>query len=180
LSNPLDRLTWLPTRALFEARLARAATGARPPGAKLALLLIDLDRLERVNETLGREIGDRVVREAVVRMTRSLPASAMLARLESDNFAALIEAGNLAEAVDQACGLIEQCRVPHVIDCLSITVTASVGISLYPSHAEDGAALMAQAERALFEAKVRGRDCCYPGGPTYCGGTGLRLRTVRG
>ena len=176
----LDPLTWLPDRKLFEARLARAIAGAQGPRAALALLLIDLDRIEHVNVTLGRDIGDRVLREAAARMARALSPGATLSRLGSDDFAAFMEVGNLADAAKQAGALLERCREPHVIDCLAVTVTASIGISLYPSHAGDAITLMQRAERALFQAKIRGRDCFYPGGATCSGGTGHPPRTARG
>ena len=173
----LDALTWLPDRRLFEARLARAiAAGQRP----FALFLIDLDRIDDVNVTLGRDIGDRVLREAAARMARALSPGATLARLGSDDFAAFMDVGNLADAAKQAGALLERCREPYVIDCLAVTVTASIGISLYPSHAGDTITLMQRAERALFQAKIRGRDCFYPGGATCSGGTGHPPRTARG
>jgi diguanylate cyclase (GGDEF)-like protein len=174
---PLDPLTWLPDRRLFEARLARAIAAARRP---FALFLIDLDRIDHVNLTLGRDIGDRVLREAAARMARALRPGATLARLGSDDFAAFMDAGNLADAAKQAGALLEHCREPYVIDCLAVMVTASIGISLYPSHAEDVITLMQRAERALFQAKIRGRDCFDPGGATCSGGTGHPPRTARG
>ena len=157
--------------------MARAIAVGR---GSFALFLIDLDRIEQVNVTLGRDIGDRVLREAAARMARALGRGATLSRLGSDDFAAFMEAGNLADAAKQAGALLEHCREPYVIDCLAVTVTASIGISLYPSHADDAITLMQRAERALFQAKIRGRDCFYPGGATYSGGIGHPPRTARG
>jgi diguanylate cyclase (GGDEF)-like protein len=137
-------------------------------------------RIERVNATLGRDMGDRMLREAAARMARALSPGATLARLGSGDFAAFMDVGNLADAAKQAGALLERCREPYVIDCLAVTVTASIGISLYPSHAGDAITLMQRAERALFQAKIRGRDCFYPGGATCSGGTGHPPRTARG
>lgn len=135
---------------------------------RIAVLLIDLDRMEWVNATLGRDMGDRVLREAAARMARALGPRAMLSRLESDDFAAFVEVQDLADAAQQAGALLEHCRPAYVIDCLAVTVTASIGIGFYPSDGDDPVTLMARAERALFQAKILGRNCFYPGGATYC------------
>lgn len=131
--------------------------------AVLAVLAIDLDRLDSVNAQLGRELGDRVVREAAARMARALSSGATLARLQSDDFAAFVEVADLAHAANEAGRIVERCREPYVIDCLAVTATVSIGIALCASPAEDPASLMARAERALVEAKIRGRDGFYPG-----------------
>jgi diguanylate cyclase (GGDEF)-like protein len=178
--HALDPLTWLPNRSLFEARLAAAVRSAQRRRSVLAVLLIDLDRLAETNETLGRDVGDRVLREAAVRLARGLDAGAVLSRLQSDDFAAFLEVADLAAAAGQADALLERCREPYVIDCLAVTVTASIGIAMCPSPAEAPASVLARAERALFEAKIRGRDCFYPGAATCSDGTDPQLRTARG
>jgi len=159
----LDPLTWLPNRALFEARLVRAVREVERRRVALALLLIDLDRMERVNATLGQEFGDRILREAAARMARGLGAGAMLGRLQSDDFAALFEVADAAAAMKQAGAVLELCAKPYILDCVAAIVTVSIGIALYPRDADDPAILLARAERALNEAKIRGRDRFYPG-----------------
>lgn len=159
----LDPLTWLPDRAAFEARLAQAVSAARRPRTALALLLIDLDRIEDINKTVGREMADRLLHEAAARMARVLGTSATLACFGGDDFAAFMQVGSLDDAIQHAAKLLAYLREPFVIDCLSISVTASIGIALYPTHAANAAELMQRAERALFEAKTRGRNCFYPG-----------------
>src|SRR5205814_1020445 len=114
----------------------------------------------------GRDIGDRVIHEAAARMTRGLAPGATLARLGSDEFAAFLEARDLGDAAQQAGAVLEHCREPCLMDCITVTVTASIGIALYPSHADNAVTLMQRAERALHQAKIRGRDCFYPGGAT--------------
>ena len=178
--HALDPLTWLPNRSLFEARLASAIHCAPRPRSVLAVLLIDLDRLTEINEALGRGVGDRVLREAAVRLVRALDASAVLSRLQADDFAAFLEVADLAGAAVQARSLLKHCREPYVIDCLAVTVTASIGIALCSSHAEDAPSLLKRAERALIEAKIRGRDCFYPGAATCSDGTDPLLRIARG
>jgi diguanylate cyclase (GGDEF)-like protein len=178
--HALDPLTWLPNRSLLETRLASALRGLRLKRGALALFLVDLDRMAQVNATFGHHLGDRVLREAAARLARALDAGAVLARLESDDFAAFLEVADLAGAARQAAALLERCRAPYVIDCLAIEVTASIGIALCASRAEHPASVLARAERALFEAKIRGRDCFYPGATTCCDGTDPLPRTARG
>jgi diguanylate cyclase (GGDEF)-like protein len=175
--HALDPLTWLPNRSLFEARLASAVRCAHRPRSVLALLLVDLDRLAETNEMLGRACGDRVLREAAARLARALDGGAMLSRLQSDDFAAFLEVADLAAAAKRAAALLKSCREPYVIDCLAVTVTASIGIALCSSPAEDPASLLARAERALFQAKIRGRDCFYPGAATCSDGIDPQLRS---
>ena len=159
----LDPLTWLPNRALFEARLVRAVREIERRRRALALLLIDFDRMEQVNAALGRDFGDRILREAAARMARGLGAGAMLGRLQSDDFAAFFEVPDAAAAMKQAASVLALCAEPYVLDCLAAIVTVSVGIALYPRDADDPATLLARADRALNEAKIRGRDRFYPG-----------------
>jgi len=141
----------------------RAVRDVERRRATLALLLIDLDRMEEVNATLGRKLGDQILREAAARMARTLHAGASLARLQSDDFAAFFEVEDLAAAANQAARLLERCREPYVVDCLALTVTVSIGIGLHGRDADGPAALLARAERALNQAKIRGRDRFYPG-----------------
>ena len=104
----LDPLTWLPDRAAFEARLGQAVAASRAARRGLALLLIDLDRIEQVNLTLGRDIGDRVLHQSAARMARALGPVAALARLGSDDFAACMEVGNLADAAQRARAVVSR------------------------------------------------------------------------
>ena len=159
----LDPLTWLPDRAAFETRLAQAVSAARRPRTALALLLIDLDRIEDINKTIGREMADRLLHEAAARIARLLSPPATLSCFGGDDFAAFMPVRDLEEAVQHAIRLLTHLREPFVIDVLSISVTASIGIAIYPTHAGNAVELMQRAERALFEAKTRGRNCFYPG-----------------
>ena len=157
----LDPLTWLPNQDLFRARLEQILAAAEPP--RVALLHLDLDRFGDVNDLLGHEAGDAVLREAAARIARASPQRALLGHFGGDDFAALIEAGELAHAARAARSLIDACREPFVVDCLSLQLTASVGIALHPGAADGAAALIAHACSALYRAKVAGRDRCYPG-----------------
>lgn len=156
---------WLGSRKLFETRVERVIAGARASRGMLALLLIDLDRIGHVNHVLGRELGDRVLSDAAARIARALGPCAALGRLAADDFAALVEVRDLDGAKKVADAVLQCCRTPYLIDCITISVTASIGIGLYPAQARDAASLLESAQLALFRAKIAGRDCFYPGGP---------------
>ena len=160
LALALDPLTWLPNQALFRARLESVLAVRRP---RVALLHIDLDRFQDVNDLLGHDTGDQVLRQAAARIARAFPKGALLGHLGGDDFAALIEAAELVQAMRVARALLDACREPFVVDCLALTITASVGIALHPGRAPDASGLIAHACYALYRAKIGGRDRCYPG-----------------
>ncbi len=174
MDSALD--AWAANRKLFHVRVERALAGARAARSTLALLHIDLDRIGQVNHLLGRELADRVLSDAAVRIAQGIGPCAALGRLAADDFAALIEVQDLDGAKKIAAALLEHCRTPYLIDCITVTVTASIGIGLYPARARDATSLMESAQLALFRAKIAGRDCFYPGGATCCGGTALPPR----
>ncbi len=157
---------WLDSRKLFETRVERVIASARASRGMFALLLVDLDRIGHVNHVLGRELGDRVLSDAAVRIARALGPCAALGRLAADDFAALVEVQDLDGAKKIAGAVLQCCRTPYLIDCVTVSVTASIGIGLYPVQARDAASLLESAQLALFRAKVAGRDCFYPGGAT--------------
>jgi GGDEF domain-containing protein len=101
-------------------------------------------------------------------MSRGLGAGAVLGRLQSDDFAAFFEVSDAAAAMKQAATLLDLCAKPYILDCVAAIVTVSIGIALYPRDAGDPATLLARAERALNEAKIRGRDRFYPGELKLC------------
>lgn len=158
-----DRLTGLPNRAFFEARVTEAIRWARRRGGGLAVLYLDLDGFTEVNRLLGWEVGDFVLRDAAARMARALGPCDILARIGDDEFGTLIEGvGELACATEAAARLLAQYREPYVVNCLSVRVTASIGIALCPGDAEDAVSLMSRADRALHKAKIDGRGRSYP------------------
>jgi diguanylate cyclase (GGDEF)-like protein len=154
----LDPLTWLPNQELFRARLEQVLESGRP----VAMLHIDLDRFQDVNELLGFDTGDLVLREAAARIARAFPRGALLGSLGGDDFAALVGAAEPAHAARLARALLERCREPFVIDCLSLSLTASIGIAFSSCRAPDAGSLIANACYCLYRAKIGGRDRCYP------------------
>jgi diguanylate cyclase (GGDEF)-like protein len=172
--------TWTTNRILFQSHVERAIARQRGSRKQLALIYVDLDRIGQVNHAVGRELGDQVLVQAAARLAAALGGHAMPTRVAPDDFLALVEVADVDAATQLAGRLLERCREPYVIDCLALKVTASIGFSLFPSQADDAAGLMQRAERALYRAKIAGRDCCYPGATTCSGGTVRPPRTGRG
>ncbi|MFY1586357.1 putative bifunctional diguanylate cyclase/phosphodiesterase [Micromonospora sp. WMMD734] len=158
----LDPLTGLPNRKALLAEVAeqvhrhaeRVARGE--PGARVALLLIDLDRFKNVNDALGHAVGDRLLVEVGARLAGVVGERDLLARLGGDEFA--IVAGGL-DGVDEARELagrvVAALTEPVSLDGLPLDVGGSIGIALFPDHGEDYATLMRHADVAMYDAKHR-------------------------
>lgn len=153
----LDWLTCIPNEQYLRDELSHATTRALRGRRTLALLLLDLDRFESVNETLGPNAGDELLRAVTQRLKEAIRAGDLLARLHGERFAVLLEdvegpreievvARNVAAAFQQSFD----------IGGRQVSVTASVGIAIYPHECSDAEALLANAERALGEAKQQG------------------------
>ncbi len=173
----LDSLTWLPGRQAFEQRLADALRRAGSRGM-LAVMRVDVDRMHAVNGLLGRDLGDRVLHEVAARMARALGPGVPLARLQEDDFAAFA-AADRAAAAKLAGAVVDACRAPYVVGCVSVSATVSVGVALWPLDAADFLELLLRAEDAVQTAKLLGGSRSFPGGATCSGDTGRPPRTAR-
>lgn len=154
-----DALTQLPGREIFNQRLDHALTQAQRRGVRLAVLFIDLDHFKVVNDTLGHEAGDLLLREVAARLKENLRASDTVARLGGDEFVVLVEdvtdplyIGSLANKLIAALG------VGYVISGHECNVTASIGSSAYPDDCEDAQTLLKNADLAMYRAKEQGRN----------------------
>ena len=150
-----DTLTGLPNRQLFFDRLAQAMHVARAERRELAVMLIDLQRFKRVNDTLGRHAGDQVLKELAERLQRTTAESATPARIGGDRFAVVLP--NLA---GQAMArwiedwIIDAFAEPLVIDDIELRTAVKIGIALYPADAATAETLFVNAEAALIRAKA--------------------------
>jgi diguanylate cyclase (GGDEF)-like protein len=159
----LDPLTGLANRKGLLTEVAeqisvhaeQAAKGA--PDARLALLLLDLDRFKHVNDALGHAVGDRLLVEVSNRLTAAVRPQDVVARMGGDEFA--IVAGRLRDADDArrlAGRVVAALAEPVPLDGLPLDVGGSIGIALYPDHGEDFATLMRHADVAMYDAKHQG------------------------
>ena len=152
-----DPLTNLPTRALFAEKIDQAVEAAMKNQQSLAILLFDLDRFRRVNDTFGPLVGDQVVQEFSHRLRTILGKQALVARIGGDGFAALFERVQDAQEVsvfaDHIAALVAD---PFVVDGHEFFLTISVGVSLFPDNGQDAQTLIRNAGSALNRAKRRG------------------------
>ncbi len=154
-----DALTRLPNRTLLRERLAHCITRARRHQQQLAVLLLDLDRFKNVNDTLGHPVGDELIVEVAQRITALVRADDTLARLGGDEFALLVEDEASVMAIEAvARKLVDVFAVPVRVADHALTVTASIGISVYPGDGEDADTLLKNADSAMYQAKHSGRN----------------------
>jgi diguanylate cyclase (GGDEF)-like protein len=155
----LDALTGLPNRqALQTAVTERAARRAlRPSERHVALLLLDIDRFRNVNDALGHAAGDRLLVEVAERLADAVPQHDLVVRLGGDEFAVLAtRVDGVAGARRVAGHLAAALAGPFTVDGLPVDVSASIGIALQGEQDGDSAALLRQAEVAMYDAKQRG------------------------
>jgi diguanylate cyclase (GGDEF)-like protein len=155
-----DQLTLLANRTGFSARLEQALTEARRTGGEVAVLCLDLDRFKQVNDTLGHEAGDQLLRLAARRMTNALRKTDLLARMGGDEFAIVLADGlGAAEAAQHiAQRLLEDVRMPYVLGDKQARIGVSIGIATSPADGTSVEALLRNADTALYQAKTTGRN----------------------
>jgi diguanylate cyclase (GGDEF)-like protein/PAS domain S-box-containing protein len=149
-----DDLTGLPNRALLRDRVDQALARSRGP---LALLLIDLDGFKQVNDTLGHDAGDELLRQVTARFAAIAGPRDTLARLGGDEFVLLLERAGEAQAISAAERLLAAARVPQRIDDRDFTLSASIGIVTRSDVSGDSTALLRHADVAMYAAKAAGR-----------------------
>ncbi len=155
-----DTLTGLPNRSLLAERLARAVVRARRQEARVAVLFLDLDRFKDINDSLGHAAGDRILKAAAARLLGLVRESDTVARLGGDEFTVVVEdVVNVASAEAMAEKIITAFGEPLELDGRSeVTISPSIGISLYPDHGLVPTDLLKFADTAMYQAKDRGRN----------------------
>ncbi|HUQ53733.1 MAG TPA: EAL domain-containing protein [Gammaproteobacteria bacterium] len=154
-----DGLTGLPNRVMFTQLLGLSIETARRYGRRLAVLFIDLDRFKVINDTLGHEAGDVLLREVAARLRECLRASDVVARLGGDEFVVLLqEINDPAQAAAVARNILNVVMKPVVILAQECRVTASIGVCLHPDDGQDDQAIMKNADMAMYLAKEEGKN----------------------
>ncbi|POA20923.1 GGDEF domain-containing protein [Pseudomonas sp. FW300-N1A1] len=154
-----DPLTDLPNRLLFSDRVEQALASAQTHKRGCALLMIDLDYFKLINDCLGHNVGDQLLKAVAARLRDLFGPGITLARFGGDEFAVLAEScPQLVQAAALAQRIIDSLKEPFQIDANQLFINASVGISLFPSDALSAEQLLRNADSALFKAKGAGRD----------------------
>jgi diguanylate cyclase (GGDEF)-like protein len=155
-----DVLTGLSNRAALTQKIEEAAARQRRWGTSFSVLLLDLDRFKCINDTLGHPVGDNLLREVALRLTRCLRETDALGRLGGDEFA-IVQAGEThqRDAASRLAGrIIEIIANPFDIEANEVNIGTSIGIALAPEHATNPDDLLKMADMALYGAKSSGRS----------------------
>jgi diguanylate cyclase (GGDEF)-like protein/PAS domain S-box-containing protein len=154
-----DALTGLPNRTLLQDRLNTALAGARRHQEKVALLFLDIDRFKVINDSLGHSIGDVLLKQVAERLRNSAREQDTVARLGGDEFLIVLTAIRSLSGIGVAADrFLKAMATPFVIQEHSLTVTCSLGITIFPEHGEDSESLLKNADVALYSAKDQGRN----------------------
>jgi diguanylate cyclase (GGDEF)-like protein len=148
-----DSLTGLPNRTLFLDHLALWIANAKRHGTLVGMVMMDLDRFKEINDTLGHSLGDDLLVEIGRRLSQTIRETDTVARLGGDEFAVVFESAAPPSAVEVAQRIGRALETPFTLAGVSIDVKASMGIALYPLHAEDAETLMKRADVAMYQAK---------------------------
>ncbi len=154
-----DALTNLPNRALFNDRLTQGISKAKRNNSSVALFFIDLDRFKHINDSLGHDVGDEVLKIIATRLSSSLREEDTLSRLGGDEFTVIIEKlQDVRYASGLAFKLLKVLEEPILVDGHTLYISSSIGISLYPKDDTDVKNLVKYADAAMYRAKDEGRN----------------------
>jgi len=154
-----DVLTGLPNRTLFNERLAYGIKKAKLKERQLALFFIDLDQFKQINDSLGHDIGDRVLKVVAERLKAKIRKKDTLARLGGDEFTIIIENYKSINMISQlAQSILDVLIQPMHIEGQTLYTSSSIGISLYPEDDTSAEHLLKYADAAMYKAKDEGRN----------------------
>ncbi|MFA6191350.1 MAG: diguanylate cyclase [Sulfurimonas sp.] len=156
-----DALTSLPNRTHFHDNLRKAIQNAKRNKYKIAVLFLDLNDFKKVNDTLGHEVGDALLKEVSNRLKDCLRGADTVARLGGDEFAIVLqEIKSIDNAVEVAQKIIQKVSEPFKVGEEILIPSTSIGISIYPEHSDDGDKLLKLADKAMYVAKQRKDGTC--------------------
>jgi len=154
-----DALTGLPNRLVVQSRFEQATADAARAGSKVAVLLLDLDNFKTVNDSLGHQAGDSLLKAVANRLRDCASETDTISRQGGDEFLAVFAQLDDGEAVGSAIERLVQCfHAPCAADGHEIPVSFSLGISLYPDDGKDFGTLLQKADIAMYQAKAAGRN----------------------
>ena len=156
-----DLLTGLPNRQLFHERLRQSVAHAKRQARMLAVLFIDLDGFKHVNDSLGHNAGDLLLKAVAERLENSVRESDTVARLGGDEFTVkLVDIAYSRDAMKVSEKILKRFLEPFIVNGRELFITASIGVSLYPQHGQNAELLVKNADMAMYRAKQQGKNKC--------------------
>jgi diguanylate cyclase (GGDEF)-like protein/PAS domain S-box-containing protein len=154
-----DFLTGLPNRLLLNDRLTQAISLSKRHDGQLAVLFLDLDRFKNINDSLGHDVGDQLLRSVASRLASCVRRSDTVSRQGGDEFVVLLSELNEAQdAAITAAKILDAVTLPHGIGPHSVQISVSIGVSIYPEDGVTADVLTRNADAAMYEAKENGRN----------------------
>jgi len=154
-----DQLTGLPNRTLLNDRLQQALATSKRENSRGALMFLDLDKFKQINDTLGHEVGDKMLKQVAARILDCMRESDTVARIGGDEFIVLLRTvEEVQDALTVAQKICSVLRQPFNVEEHDLQVSCSVGVALYPEHGSNGVELSKNADIAMYQAKEQGRD----------------------
>lgn len=153
-----DNLSKLPNRLAFNDRLKQAISQAKRTEGQVAVMFLDLDGFKGVNDSLGHNAGDEVIKEVAIRLGKIMRETDTISRFGGDEFTVLLPEASAAGVEIAAQKIIDTIAEPIRIGSHETSITTSIGISLFPQHGEDIETLIKQADMAMYEAKEQGKN----------------------
>jgi len=154
-----DALTGLPNRVLLADRLEQASANAERAGASFAVMLVDLDRFKSINDSIGHQAGDELLKEVAQRLRSILRPGDSLARLGGDEFVMIVNSIAGRDHAESVISPVLECiGRPMVLASITVQTSPSIGVSLYPQDGKDPQTLLKAADAAMYHAKKMGRN----------------------
>lgn len=154
-----DRLTGLPNRTLFSDRISLALSHVRRTDGVLAVIFLDLDRFKLINETLGHDVGDKLLQNVADRLSMCMREGDTVARFGGDEFIILLpEIHRMEDVALFAETILESFKRPFILRDMELFITVSIGIAVYPHDGDDADKLLINADAAQSRAKEHGRN----------------------
>jgi diguanylate cyclase (GGDEF)-like protein/PAS domain S-box-containing protein len=154
-----DALTGLPNRRLYHDRFKQAISAAKRHGTKLAIFYLDLDNFKVINDSWGHDFGDILLKHVADTLNDAVREMDTVARLGGDEFSIILnDVTDNSQAIRVADNILQRLNKKTVLDGRELTITTSIGVSLYPDDGDDGKTLMKHADMAMYHAKEKGKN----------------------
>ncbi|MBN9387224.1 MAG: EAL domain-containing protein [Chloroflexi bacterium] len=154
-----DALTGLPNRLMLEESLEKALEDAKRKKHQVAVLFIDLDRFKMINDSLGHTVGDALLQQVACRLQKGVRFTDIVARQGGDEFVIVLSVVKNLQSVNRiAESLLKALQEPFIVSGQELYISASIGISLYPTHGENVTEILRHADNAMYKVKDQGKN----------------------